>query len=31
MEPKKLTPDEIKKIKSEKEKLIKQNNGVILK
>lgn len=30
MEPK-LTPEEIKKIKAEKEKLIKQNNGVILK
>lgn len=31
METKKLTPEEIKKIKAEKEKLIKQNNGVILK
>ena len=31
MEQKKLTPEEIKKIKAEKAKLIKQNNGVILK
>lgn len=31
METKKLTPEEIKKIKAEKEKLIKQNNGVVLK
>ena len=31
MEQKKLTPEEIKKIKAKKAKLIKQNNGVILK